>query len=144
MCVVIFWKGKGFGDALRSVLLTRILIDNGIDAVFSEHRTCRGLTDIPKYNKLDENHGKYRKVCPIIKWIYEEDRPYYEESMTTQKVQYLERFLGKKLWINKFKHNHIPVISHIYDSVPSVDVAMCTVTGWWGPYRNWPYFSVCI
>jgi hypothetical protein len=25
--------------------------------------------------------------------------------------------------------------------VPSLDVILCTKTGQWGPYRDWPYFS---
>lgn len=141
MSVCIYWKGRGFGDALRSVLLTQILIDNGIQAVFSEHKTCRGLCNIPIYNPQDESHKKYRRLCPTIKWVYEEDRPYYEESMITQKVRYLERRLKKRLTISRQNHNHIPVNWMRFYDIPSIDIAMCTTSGWWGPYRNWPYFK---
>ena len=36
--------------------------------------------------------------------------------------------------------DHIPVVFHEME-VPAYDVVMVTETGYWTPYRNWPYFN---
>jgi hypothetical protein len=35
----------------------------------------------------------------------------------------------------------VPVIYNDIQNVPTVDVVMCTQTGNWTPYRQWPYFD---
>jgi len=125
----LWWRGRGFGEPLVMSLVVHILNDNGVNAVFRDHRNVRELVDCPLITREESD-----ETFQTYSWMYECCR----KPIILQYIEHYESIVGKKLKINR---NHIPVKFHDIPDIPSVDVAMCTVTGKWTPYRNWPYFE---
>lgn len=133
------WRGSGFGNALIIAHLTKIVNDNGIDSVFYEHKTVKGLVDVPMYDKENSIHNSYyTHQWPVINtW----DNLNCSEPAIVQYIHNVEKVSRKTINLDPEEHCYIPVIFHDIPKVPSVDVTMCTKTGRWTPYRNWPYFE---
>ena len=125
---ILKWRGKGFGERLMVALLSCILTDNGINTVFG-HR-YKILVDCPIHDLDNKMHRTYKRIfCE-----YETT----EEPIILQRIKYFEELTKRKIEVTK---NHIPVKFYDIPSIPSVDVVMCTRSGAYSPYRNWPYFD---
>ena len=165
--IKFIWVGRGFGNALILAHLTKICNDNGINAVFSDHRKTKGLVDVPFYN------SKLHKDYFIHTWMgirntYQ--RKNCDEPVIIQYIKNVEKLTGEKIELAKgcyhnydplshgHDHNHgdysyyhdhsqhhdhsyIPVTFHDSPDIPAFDVVMNTATGPWAPYRDWPYFD---
>ena len=132
------WRGKGFGNALLLALLTKICNDNDIPAVFSQHKSTIGLVDVPLYENDNKEHEQYH----VYNWLGIRNtywRKNVDEPVLIQYLKHIGSLCGKTLVVDE-RHNHIPVVFKEIE-VPSVDVVMCTQTGPWAPYRDWPYFE---
>lgn len=143
--IALYWNGSGFGNALIVAHVTQIINDNGLSAVYVPHRTTNNvevdytLVDVPLYN--EEEHGEfyyYRKKFPS--YFYFKD---CDETIIQRYLSHIGNELNRRFYIDIVKHNHVPVT---YDEseeegVECVDVAMCTSTSSWAPYRDWPYFE---
>jgi hypothetical protein len=129
------WPGRGFGNALMLAHLTKILVDNGIDAVFMDHRKTRGLVDVPLASGAPGKWVRFNGVLPSDFDVKRADEP----GLLTY-IRWFRLMTGKQIVFDRAKHNHIPVFFEDMD-VPEVDVAMWTRTGPFGPYRDWPFFE---
>jgi len=130
------WTGKGFGNALILAHLTKICVDNGIPAVFNQHRTTINLVDVPLYDPTF--HAEY--LTHTWKGVRNTwTRKNVDMPVISQYIKNVEDIFDTKIRMTKI-HSHIPVAYHDIPEITGVDVAMCTEVGAWGPYRNWPYF----
>jgi hypothetical protein len=131
------WSGTGFGNSLIMAHLTKILVDNGIDAVFNHRRKTTGLVDVPLYDPSD----------PIKRIVFhgvlhcDFETRNAEEPVMMYYIREFRRMTGKYIEFDRKYHNFVPVIFNELDTIKGVDVALCTKTGTWTPYRNWPYFD---
>jgi len=132
------WTGRGFGNPLQLSYLVGVLNDNGINAVLSEHRRVRGLVDVPLYDKSDAQ-GRFSIHTWKINSTYK-DKHCCDRPGVLQYLDEIEKRMGRKIEI-KDEHDHVPVKYYDIPQIPSVDVVMCTRTGPWAPYREWPYFE---
>lgn len=128
----LWWRSKGFGEPLMAGMFTSILNDNGINAVFYNHRAAKGLLDCPEYDKNNEMHQAYKKM----RWRRGYDPT--KKPIILQMIPSFEKRTGKKI---KITRDCVPVKFYDIPDVPFVDVVMCTQTGKWAPNRNWPYFD---
>lgn len=131
------WMGKGFGNALILAHLTKILVDNGIDAVFNHKRKTRGLVDVPI---LDPNDNKKRIVFNGV-LSSDSKTKVAEEPVMMYYIREFRKMTGKNIEFDRKRHNFVPVLFHEIDSTKRIDVALCTKTGTWTPYRDWLYFD---
>lgn len=122
--------GEGFGEPLVASLMTNILNDNGVKAVFKVRKSVKNLVDCSLYNPDNEEHRTYQRFS----WKYILSK----EPIILQQIKQFEILTRKKLEITR---GHIPVKFHDMPEIPSVDIAMCTESSTWTPYRNWPYFE---
>jgi len=124
-----YWDGTGFGDKLIAGWMVNILIDNGFTA-HSGKNIVSHLLDCP--TRPPVNHSEHVVFL----------NPTIQKSSNTniidQKVDHLSSVVGKKLVI---KDNFIPTLYKDVPEVESVDVSICSRTGIYTPYRNWPYFK---
>jgi len=129
------WCGSGFGNALVVAQVTKIAIDNGIPAVFHEHKTVKGLVDVPLY---DESHKEYfHHNIPVVNTP---ERKNIDESVIVKYIRSIKKITGKKIILTK-DNSYIPVKYKEIPEILPVDVVMCTKTGRWCEYRDWPYFE---
>jgi hypothetical protein len=126
----LWWNGGGFGEPLMAALMTSVLNDNKINAVFQEHRGVKNLVNCSLYNPDSEIHQTYKR----FRWRYE----HVKKPIILQMIDYFQKRTGRTI---KLFRNCIPVKFYDIPSIPSVDVVMCTQAGTWSPYRNWPYFD---
>jgi hypothetical protein len=131
------WSGRGFGNPLMLAHLTKILVDNGIDAVFNHKRKTFGLVDVPI---LDQNDNKKRIVFNGALPSNFKTKVAEEPAMMYY-IRDFRRMTGKYIEFDRKRHNFVPVLFHETDSIKGADVALCTKTGKWAPYRDWPYFD---
>lgn len=129
------WKGSGFGNALVVAQITKILIDNNVPAVFHEHKTVRGLVDVPLYNDSYQHFYLYTK--PVVNTQH---RKNVDEPVVIKYLKDIGKLLGRKISLLP-DHTYIPVNYKEIPDIKGVDVVLCTKTGRWCPYRDWPYFK---
>ena len=125
------WFGKGFGEHLILAWVVRVLNDNGIPAVLNDRSTIHGLVDCPMIGPMYPDEGISFK---IVSGRYTLD----QGPLHQQYIKLFETMCSKKLEISL---NYIPVTFKELPEIPEIDVVMCTKTGEWTPYRNWPYFD---
>lgn len=135
------WPGTGFGNSLVLALLTKISNDNGINAVLYEHRTVRGLVDVPLYDWRNPEHNSYYHHTWTDGIKNTTDNKNCNEPSLVQYIHDIERRTGKLIHLDPEEHSYIPVTFYDIPETPSVDITMCTKSGRWTPYRNWPYFK---
>jgi len=135
-CVCLKWRGTGFGNALIMAHLTRILNDNGINAVYGGHFKTDGLVDVPLWTKENKNCFVYYKGFPSTYYV-----KVYDEPVITMYLRDLSTIINVKLAFNRDIHNHVPIIYEDMPNIPYIDVVMNTKTGPWAPCRDWPHFS---
>lgn len=131
------WTGRGFGNALILAHLTKIVNDNGIKAVFKEHKRVVGLVDVPLYDH-EKHSGYFKHTYKMYTNLYE------TEDFLPCTLEYLKNvseLVGREMKFERSEHNYVPVIFYDMPETPIVDVVMWTRTGSWSPYRNWPYFE---
>lgn len=122
------WVGRGFGEPLVLAMLTNALVDNGVNAAWTpKGKTRDWMVTCPVFNRNEDTAslsfgGRY--VCNDVPIII-------------QHIETLEKMLGCEI---DFTYDHVPVRFEEI-SVPSVDILMCTETGYYTPYKNWPYFD---
>jgi len=105
--------------------MARTLRDNGVDA-YCPHSSVYSLVECPTFDGR-EKHLKYRMRSR------RED-----ESILSCSLEDLSNLTGRQV---QLMHNYIPVRYHDLADVPSVDVAICSQSGRFSKYRNWPYFD---
>lgn len=116
------------GDHLLASLLVSILRDQNIDAYFwSDSDEIRELVDCPIRKGYD-----YR-------FVYEPEQQWDGRSIMQKALDNCQTYLG--ITNLKLTRTVIPVKYHDLPQVPQVDVAICSSTGFWSKYRNWPYFE---
>ena len=126
----IKWRGRGFGELLILAWVTQVLNDNDIPAVLHEKRRIKGLVDCATIDPLKPDRKKFTK--------YSADYTLTDGSMHYQHIRKFSKWLGKKITTTL---KHIPVTFEEISGIPAVDVVMCTKSGTWSPYRDWPYFK---
>ena len=135
----ITYNGTAFGDNLFSAYVTKVLQKHGYDARLDNSRIA-SLVDCPIFVKEDELSDHQIKTFGCI-------RKNRTGSQTTDKFTVYSDLLkefSEQFSIEdeiKASLNYVPVKFNYDASVCSCDVAMVTETGWWTPYRNWPYFD---
>jgi len=136
------WKGRGFGNKLIMAHLVKICNDNGISTVLQNKSRIEGLVDVPMYSfeNPKEEHQRYHLFSPIVTNTYK-DKNCSEPVLVTY-LRLISNYIGKELELDDSRHDHIPVVFNELPNIPAFDVVMCTQTGHWGPYREWPYFEV--
>ena len=131
------WPGRGFGNSLMMAHLTQILVDNGIDAVFNHRRKTTGLVDVPVLDPSD--HQKRIVFNGILPSDF--TTKMIEEPVMMYFIRDFMKMTGKNIEFDRKRHNYVPVHFIEVDNIKGADVALCTKTGTWTPYRNWPYFD---
>ena len=131
------WSGGGFGNALILAHLTKICVDNGIAAVFTQHKTTIDLVDVPLFNFVFHEDYRVEKLLHIRNSHFKKN---CDIPCLQQYVNYIGELFNKKLEIMP-EHDHIPVKYYDIKDIKGVDVALNTTTGNWSEYRNWPYFA---
>lgn len=130
-------KGKGLGDQLVAALAAQVLIDNGLGACVYLRRSTKRLITVPWYN-LDK-HSKFWMDKAGTGNPRLDSR--YHIPLILIYLNRAEQILQTTIHFDKQKHNHTPVLFYDNPDIPMVDVVLCTETGSWTPYRNWPYFN---
>lgn len=118
----------GFGDQLLAGFFTRLLLDNGIDAVLDECNPYASLLkDIPTGSSGEEFT------------FYYNSEPLSESLIDTVIRRFRERFgyAGSMDVITPY----VPVRFESDDSIQPVDVVLVTTSGPHSSVRNWPYFE---
>jgi hypothetical protein len=135
--IIFKWPGTGFGNALLLAQITKIAVDNGIEAVFVEHRKVRGLVDVPLFDPDKDYTGYvvYKGYVPNTP-----ENPNCDIPVMTRYVMAVEEIVGRKLEVREDGY-YVPVKFEDIPETPSVDVILCVYTGRWAPYRDWPYFN---
>jgi len=131
------WTGSGFGNSLILAHLTKICIDSGIEAVFTQHKTTIDLVDVPLFNFVF--HDDYIKD----RWLGIRNtylRKNCDVPCLMQYIKHVEGIFNKKIEI-KEHHHFVPVKYHDIANIPKLKVCLNTATGNWSKYRNWPYFA---
>lgn len=137
MGIKFIWTGKGFGNALILAHMTRICNDNGIPAVFRQHKTTEGLVDVPLAGP--EHEEFYKHSWKGVRNTYL--RKNCDEPVIMQYIRHVEGLTGAEIEIMP-RHDHVPVRYHDMPEIEGVDVAMWTETGPWASVRMWPHFAV--
>jgi hypothetical protein len=131
---------RAFGDLLLASYFTAILNDNGIDAYF--YRRGQGREWI--YPAIACNKI-YDTTDPRLSTYSSCKMKYYHGEPGVLSVPIIEQYCNsfkKRYGISlKNNFNYIPVKYYDMPQVPSVDVTLCTKSGAFCPYRNWPYFK---
>ncbi|MHA2009885.1 MAG: hypothetical protein ACXADW_10825 [Candidatus Hodarchaeales archaeon] len=130
---VLYWPGRGWGEALILSMVTCILNDHGVEALFRQHGKTKGLLDCQLVDI--ENWPKNFKK---ISWFYDGIKREHNIPIMIQYMDYYSKLTGKEI---KLTRDHVPVKFIELPNIPSTDVFMCTETGPYAPYRQWPYFD---
>lgn len=109
--------------------MAKILLDNGIYA-FDTAKKTKNLLQCPNIPIPGTEIVTLRLNHTIVKGP--------DTNLIDQKVDYLSEFFGFKLEI---KDRHVPVVYKDVPECEEVDVTLCTRSGMYTPYRNWPYFE---
>ena len=134
----IGWSGHAFGDQIAASVVVQTLTDNGIRCALNSpsiahlvkcpqttDKQFAGLTPIP--HQLDRTLGvanpKYNFYTDLI-----------EHFLKCKNINLKTQDINITL-------DHVPVVYKEIPSIHGVDVALVTKSGWWTPYRNWPYFN---
>ena len=134
----IFHSGDAFGDNLFSAYITKTLQDNGYNALLDNIRISH-LVECPKF---DENILDNRHVQSFD--CVRNNRTGLQTNVKFNVYSDLLSEFKKKFNIKsdiKLYDNHIPVKFTKLDNIPSYDIILVTDTGYWSPYRKWPYFN---
>lgn len=123
--------GKGFGDHLVRAHAVQILNDNGVKAVLWTRKPLKRLIDVPLYDPA--KHKDYTIMVDYFR------NP--KESLLMFYLSQAEQLFETKVHLDNDKHDYVPVSFMENPNIPQVDVTLCTETGAWTPYRNWPYFG---
>jgi hypothetical protein len=129
MKVTVRRKSRTFGDACLACLFTRILCDNGIDAVLklTGRSDIYSLFDCPNYNR------DYRRA-KRFQFSYEDNRS--QNFIKTAIEKFRERY---KILVS-LTRTTVPV-HYTEMNIQPVDIVLGTKTGGWTRYRNWPYWE---
>ncbi len=127
--------GGAIGDHMMAAFFVQLLNDNGIEAVYGTH-CYRDLVAVP----LSEEGESYHEYT----FFYHEgvlQRPTFHPTKTIIEIA-TERFqqqfdITQSLEV---KTPYVPVKFVENNAIPKVDVVLCTKSGVWTRYRNWPYF----
>lgn len=128
--------GTAFGDHLMAAFFVRLLNDNGIEAVYGTG-FHRDLVDVP----LSVDGESYQEYF----FTYHEGdlgAPTFDASRSVIQTA-TERFkrafgVDQEIAIHT---PYVPVKFAKLGAIPQHDVVMCTKSGIWSRYRNWPYFG---
>lgn len=134
----IHYSGDAFGDNLFSAYLTYTLIRNGFDAYLDNKRIAH-LVDCPTFSDKFYKGNEIRSFDCV-----RQNRTGLQTKKKFNVYTDLVFQFKKKFNIKtpiKLQLTYIPVKYKRENDVPSFDVVMVTQTGYWSPYRNWPYFS---
>jgi hypothetical protein len=134
----IYYSGDAFGDNLFSAYLTKTLNDNGFKA-FLDNPIIGHLVDCPKFNEVELDSDSINSFDCVRR-----NRTGLQTKNRFNVYSDLIEEFRKEFKIEKqikIKDNHIPVNFHKLKNTPSFDVILVTETGYWTPYRNWPYFK---
>lgn len=134
----IYYSGDAFGDNLFSAYLTNTLIKNGYQTYLDNSKISH-LVECPIFdaNKFEESEVEsfdcvrnnrtglqtYNKFNVFSDLVSEFKKKF---NITTPIHLYLD---------------HIPVRFKKLVNIRSYDVVLVSDTGYWTPYRKWPYFK---
>jgi hypothetical protein len=131
------WGGSGFGNNLILAHVVKILNDNGINAVLHNHRRIDGLLDVPIYNpEIHKDYLFHNGQTPNSTKVKNIDEPFI-----MQHIRMAEDIFEKRIYFDREKHNHIPVLFKEVEGIQKVDVVLATKSSPWGPVRDWKYFK---
>jgi len=134
----IIYHGKAFGDNLFAAYLTRSLQMSGIDARL-DNSLIAELVDCPLFVDDDSIQGK--DVRDFNCERKNRTGKQTDKSFTVYSDLLKEFEIQHNIGGLKSTLDHVPVKFTLDHNAPSYDVAMVSKTGWWTPYRNWPFFD---
>jgi ADP-heptose:LPS heptosyltransferase len=130
--LTIYRNSDALGDCLMASMFTHILRDHGIAAQFwCPSAEIRALEDCPTADNLDVS-PYYFNYSPESQW---DGRSIMRKALDN--FQHAAK-LQQKLSITR---TSIPVRYHDIPEIQGVDVSLCTASGHWSRYRDWPYFD---
>ncbi len=134
----ITYHGSAFGDNLFTAYVTQVLRQHGLDARLDNPRIA-GLVDCPRF--VEEERLRHREI-KTFGCVRQNRTGFQTTEQFTVYSDLLSEFarqfdIGYEI---RTVLDHVPVKFALDTSARSCDVAMVTETGWWTPYRNWPYF----
>lgn len=135
----ITYHGTAFGDNLFSAYVTKVLQQHGFDARLDNPRIA-DLVDCPLYSQEDSSIDHEIKIFGCIRQNRSGLQTPKQFNVYSDLLSEFSRQFEIGCEIPTIL-DHVPVKFNFDSSVRSYDVAMVTETGWWTPYRNWPYFS---
>lgn len=134
----IHYSGDAFGDNLFSAYLTKALNDNGFNALL-DNPMISHLVDCPKFNESELDRDSIQSFDCVRR-----NRTGLQTKTKFNVYSDLIEEFRKEFKIKKqikLQDNHIPINFHKLQNISSYDVILVTETGYWTPYRNWPYFK---
>lgn len=134
----IYYSGDAFGDNLFSAYLTNTLIENGYNAYLDNSR-INELVDCPKFDS-EKLEGQEIDSFDCIRRNKTGLQTNTEFNVFSDLIfEFRKKFnIKKDIQINL---DHIPVRYKKLIDIPSYDVVIVSETGYWTPYRNWPFFK---
>lgn len=134
----ITYHGTAFGDNLFSAYVTKVLELHGFDARLDNPRIAE-LVDCPLLIQGDDLVGHDVKTFGCIRQNRMGLQTPKQFTVYSDLLREFCREFDIECEIGTVL-DHVPVRFTVDSSACSYDVAMVTETGWWTPYRNWPYF----
>jgi hypothetical protein len=134
----IYYSGDAFGDNLFSAYLTSTLINNGYLAYLDNSR-INDLVNCPKFDSKKFEGLEVKSFDCVRK-----NKTGLQTNTNFNVFSDLVFEFRKKFNIKKTIQlylNHIPVRFKKLVEIPIYDVVIVSETGYWTPYRNWPYFQ---
>jgi hypothetical protein len=132
---IVKWKGKAFGERLLTSLLVYILNDNCIDAVLGHpYYPYNCICDCPIYKE-----GTLKEWWWIR--LTSNKKRFEFDSIISYMVHLFEHRVDKTGISIDTSINHIPVVYYDIPYIKGYDVSICSQSGKWTEYRDWPYFD---
>ncbi|MBM4043985.1 MAG: glycosyltransferase family 9 protein [Planctomycetes bacterium] len=123
---------EGLGDRLLASTFALILNDNGVRAVLDDDLAGE-LVRCPTFDPA--RHGDYRRY----RFNYEPENRYFPGGLMRRALDNFAQQFG--LQALQITRTAVAVQYSSQFDVEPVDVALCTESGGWSPYRNWPHFD---
>ena len=135
----ITYHGTAFGDNLFSAYVTKVLHLHGFDARIDNPRIA-DLVDCPLFIQKNDLVDYEIKTFNCVRQNRTELQTSKQFTVYSDLLHEFSRQFNIGYEIGTVL-DHVPVKFIFDSSVRSYDIAMVTETGWWTPYRNWPYFN---
>jgi len=134
----VTYHGTAFGDNLFSAYVTKVLQKNGFDARLDNPRIA-DLVDCPLFIQRDDLVDCQIKTFDCHRQNRTGLQTQKQFTVYSDLLTEFSRQFNIKYEIEPFL-DHVPVKFSFDKNVCIYDVVLVTETGWWTPYRNWPYF----